>query len=118
MVVLGFVLLLLLITVPTKMNVDPLFYGTTRPMQTSASISEINVSFHCASLCPFSICSVSLHLHGGPDECSRARWVHLRLHGFLHKDGKRTHIELNISPLCLRGLLNNGLNFRLLHLQR
>lgn len=34
-----------------------------------------------------SICRVLLHLHGGSDQRSGARWLHLWLHGLLYKDG-------------------------------
>lgn len=48
-----------------------------------------------------SICRVLLHLHGGSDQRSGARWLHLWLHGLLYKDG-------NINRLIAWQPLQNG----------
>lgn len=37
----------------------------------------------------FSVCRVLLHLHGGSDQRSGARRLHLWLHGLLYKDGNK-----------------------------
>lgn len=49
---------------------------------------QVDGCYFFLSLYVCSVRRVFLHLPGGSDQCFRAGWVHLWLHGLLHKNGR------------------------------